>query len=267
MVDQQEAAARGRQQLAPLGDALSKLREQPATAFLRIAPQGFVIDGRLLLEETTDVFSRGRQAPIPLLAGWNSDEASVFAPQGALGAFSIPESGATRVRLEGHYGPELETDGRTARRALIGDRRFAYPVWRWACTHVATLGAATWIYELDHPPPVPDDVAPAPDGLPNFGTFHTAELPYTWDNLAVRSWAWREEDRVLAKQLADTWVRFIAHSNPNGSGAPMWPRFDPLDGAQVMHFGTSPRAGSTARRAAFEQFDEILGPRCGAERY
>lgn len=253
-----ESVERGRQLLAPFGRSLSEWRDQPATAFLRLAPQGVVVDGSLLVRETTDVFLAGEQAAIPLLAGWNADEGSVVAPQGALGEFSVPDAGGTRSALEQHYGATLDTPASEARRALIGDRRFAYPVWRWARTHAESVGASTWVYELDHPPPVPQDVAPAPDGLGGFGTFHTAELPYTWDNLAKRSWAWRDADHRRARQLADAWMRFVADADPNGAGLPPWPRFGPAGDQPVMRFGSDTRAGVTPRRTAFEVFDELL---------
>ncbi len=40
------------------------------------------IDGRVLTEPVPDTYAAGKQAHVPLLAGWNADEGSFFAMRG-----------------------------------------------------------------------------------------------------------------------------------------------------------------------------------------
>lgn len=255
-----EAAERGRAAVSRLGGPLRLLRDLPATAFLGVSVpgQGVVIDGRLLTEDSADVFLQGRQAAIPLLVGWNSDEGSLYATPSAQDELRLESyAPGDRATLDVHYPDAREARAPSARRALIGDRRFVYPVWRWARTHAETTGAPTWVYRFDHSPPLPGDLPAPPDGGKDYGCFHTAELPYTWDNLDARPWPWQEADRELAHRLADAWVRFVADADPNGGGLPIWQRFSVKQDRPVMGFGSAcaPRPEGLHRREAFEAFD------------
>lgn len=252
-----EAATRGLTTMSSIGGSLEVLRDLPATAFLRVPPQGVIVDGRLLTDDSTDLFLQGRQASIPLLVGWNADEGSLYATAAALDDLKLEDySGESRAVLERSYPGAFGEAWSKGRRALVGDRRFIYPVWRWARTHAHTSGAPTWVYEFDHQLPLPDGLPLSPDGGDDYGCFHTAELPFTWDNLACRPWAWREVDHELASNLADTWVRFITDCDPNRVGLPQWNSFDPAHEEPFIAFGSRASTRKTLRRQAFEVFDE-----------
>lgn len=252
-----DVAARGRSAVAALGDSLEQLREQPATAFLRIPPQGVVVDGRLLTEDTTRVFLDGRQAAVPLLAGWNADEGSLYAsPQAAEALELKPDADEAAVLARVYPAAGGQRTG-TALRALVGDRRFAYPVWRWARTHSETARSPAWLYEFDHALPLQQGLPQPMDKAGSYGAFHTAELPYTWDNLFARRWAWREADHALATRMADAWARFVIDGDPNGPGLPHWASFDAQAQAPLMVLGEHPRAGAPARPEGFAAFDAM----------
>lgn len=254
---QDQAAERGARALAAMGGSLAALRDLPATAFLRVAPQGVIVDGRVLVEDSTDVFLTGRQARVPLLAGWNADEGSLYATAAALDDLKLQKLGPTgQALLERIYPGAAGAQWGPSRRALVGDRRFSYPVWQWARTHADSARAPTWVYEFDHELPLPDDLPPPPDGGPAYGCFHTAELPFTWDNLDARPWAWREVDRELAARMADAWVRFITHGDPNGAGLPQWSHLDAAKSESLMAWGPQVAPRELRRREAFEVFFE-----------
>ncbi len=44
------------------------------------------MDGRVLTEPVADTYAAGKQAHVPLLAGWNADEGSFFAMRGMTAA-------------------------------------------------------------------------------------------------------------------------------------------------------------------------------------
>lgn len=257
MLDQLKAAELGRAAVSSLGSTLEQLRDLPATAFLGIAPQGVIVDGRLLVEDTMNVFLDGRQAAVPLLVGWNADEGSLFASSAEDDFRRLSCSRQAHDILDRTYPLASVEEALSARRALIGDKRFTYPVWRWARTHVETSTAPTWVYEFDHQLPLPEDLPAPPDGAAGFGAFHTAEVPYAWDNLAMRPWKWSDADHCIAQQMADAWARFVADGDPNGSGLPAWNRFAVSADEQLMRLGVSAKLGNATRRAAFDVFDEI----------
>ncbi len=251
------AAERGARSVETLGGSLAALRDLSATAFLRVPPQGVIVDGRVLVQDSTDVFLQGRQARIPLLAGWNADEGSLYATTAALGDLKLQgREAANQALLERIYPDAFGPGWRPSRRELVGDRRFSYPVWRWARTHADTAGAPTWVYEFDHQLPLPDDVPPPPDGGQGYGCFHTAELPFTWDNLGARPWAWRPVDHRLAALMADAWVRFIAYGDPNGADLPQWRSLDTSQDEPLMAWGRQVTTRGLRRREAFGVFDE-----------
>ena len=258
MLNQTEAAQQGLAAVSALGQSLERLRDLPATAFLPIAPQGVIVDGRLVVEETTDVFLQGRQAAVPLLVGWNADEGSLFSSKAGSEYESLPCFRKPCSTLASLYPLGDTEQVVNARRALIGDKRFTYPVWRWGRTHAETSPAKTWIYEFAHSLPVPEDVQPPADGGREYGAFHTAEVLFAWDNLDMRPWHWSDIDRDVARQMADAWARFIATSDPNGSGLPEWQTFRASRDDHLMRFGASTRPGYAARRKAFDVFDESI---------
>jgi len=96
---------------------------------------------------------------------------------------------------------------------------------------------------------------PPPDKVAGYGVFHTAELPYTWDNLHTRGWPWQPADRRLAEAMADAWARFIRAGDPNGGGLPHWPALAAGAEHAVMRFGDVPALAEPARLAALHLLD------------
>jgi para-nitrobenzyl esterase len=220
------------------GADLARLRGISGVELVVAGHFGPVVDGRLLTRDTRQAFDAGEQHPVPLLVGSNLDEGTVYTRRDATPA-----------------GPEAlypTADPASARR-YTGETRFVYPVWRWAKTHCAT--AATWMYRFTRTPPVPDGVAPPPDGRPGYGAYHTAELPYALDNLRQLPWRWQDADRELAAAMGDAWARFVRHGDPNGGTLPEWGRFTGDDDAPVMVFGEEVRPGVMDRLAAMRLLD------------
>ncbi|MCG7201478.1 carboxylesterase family protein [Marinobacter pelagius] len=258
MTDQLEASKAGAQSVSELGGCLDQLRKMDATHFLKIPPQGIIVDGRLLFEDTTGVFLEGRQADIPLMVGWNSDEGTLFNSPTAVEALRPSQSTPEQLAvLAGTYPAVFSENGIGAEREFVGDRKFVYPVWKWAETHAKTSTSQTWVYEFNHSLPLPSDIPSPADGQSHYGTFHTAELPYVWGNLWARRWDWTDQDHALAAQLSGAWVQFIKTGEPVLENAPKWPALDPSAPRQLMELGGSPKPKTVARLAAFKVFDEM----------
>jgi para-nitrobenzyl esterase len=263
MSTQVSAQQHGVAALGPLaGASLAQLRRLSPVSFLLDAHFDVVVDGRLLTRDTEAVYLEGGQADIPLLVGTTTDEGVNYTSAGA--------GAQLRARIaRGEHGPGLASsypvdDARLAdsARAFTSETRFIYPVWRWARTHVETLDAPTWLYRFDREPPLPPglDLAPPPDGGDSYGVWHTAELPYTSDNLDCRPWDWTAADRDLARQLGDAWARFVVSADPNGAGLTDWPRFDATPGGRVMVFGEGARVEGVHRVDALETLDRLPRP-------
>lgn len=239
LVEQGEAQKQGLRWAEAFGDRdIAGLRRLDGVELVLRGHFGPVVDGRILTEPSDEVFAAGRQHAVPLLVGSNLDEGSVYAAPDVLRRLPL-EPGTDEL-----YPVRHVEEARCTARRFTGESRFTYPVWQWAAEHRRT--APTWVYRFAHTPPLPDglNLAPPRDGLPDYGAYHTAELPYTLDNLDRRPWPWNEADRELARTMADAWARFVATADPNGGALPMWPAFT---GTEVMIFGDNVRAGAVER--------------------
>jgi para-nitrobenzyl esterase len=72
-----------------------------------------------------------------------------------------------------------------------------------------------YIYKFSH---VPVDKP----GFPNYGAFHTSDVPFSLGNLHTWDRPWRESDYTVEKNMSAYWVQFIRTGNPNVPGLPQW---------------------------------------------
>jgi para-nitrobenzyl esterase len=258
---QEAAQESGRRYAASLSTpTLDDLRRISGLDLVLTGHFGPIIDGRLLRRDTQDVFLAGAQSPVPLLVGSNRDEGVYYTSPGAAAALAERAAGSTRRTDFATAYPTEDGRLRSSARLFVGESRFVYPVWRWARTHVATCGAPTWLYRFEHEPPVPPWVSLPPDGVPGYGAFHTAELPYMSDNLYLRAWDWTGTDRVLATTMADAWAGFVRDLDPNRPGMSTWESITDTDEAPVFVFGPAPHPGTVDRLPALRLLDQLPRP-------
>ena len=85
---------------------------------------GPIIDGGILTESPADAFAKGDQAPVPLIIGTNSDEASLL-PQAGYSAFLANQSPAVVAAY-----PDVAADPAKLARAIFDDEAMGAPA-RW----------------------------------------------------------------------------------------------------------------------------------------
>ena len=111
--------------------------------------------------------------------------------------------------------------------------------------------APTYRYLFELRPPAPE-LSPTPPA----GAFHTAEIVYVFDNLQVRDWAWRPEDRRMAEIASSYWANFAKSGNPNGPGLPDWPQYTGLD-STVMRLSEQSGAGPDPRLVRYKVLNDF----------
>jgi len=84
-----------------------------------------------------------------------------------------------------------------------------------------------YIYEFSH---VPVDKP----GFPNYGAFHTADVPFALNNLHTWDRPWRASDYATEKSMSAYWIQFIRSGNPNVTGLPRW---DPYKTGMTLEIG------------------------------
>ena len=76
----------------------------------------------------------------------------------------------------------------------------------------------------------------------------------------VKHWplveAARESDRAFAAQLIGYWSRFASTADPNGGGAPSWPRYD-AKAERYLELDVTSRASAALRTTECDLWDRI----------
>jgi len=240
--------------------SLDALRAKPARELLATvmgAPPtrfGPVIDGWLLTDDVDIAYAKGWQQDVPMLTGMNADEGSAFGGYGKTTPAAFRQQ--ARARFEDRADQFLKlypvaSDADAGREQVRSARDGALvSLQLLASARAATARTPAFLYYFDRAIPWPEH--------PEYGAFHTGEVPYVFDNLALLKRPWTDVDRRVAEVMSSYWVRFATSGNPNGAGLPMWPTFTAAS-PKVMVIGaaTGPRTmPEDAARRFFEKLAE-----------
>ena len=195
----------------------AQLRALPVAKLLdaRI-PLGPIVDGALVPEDITAAYRSHREAPVPILLGWNSDEAARFIPPQTFAAYSaqlaaMPGPIADLIRL---YPAHDDASATAAARDLMSDTDFGWRSWSLAEARTAPNAPPLYVYQFDNPPP-------GEDGSRTPGAVHSAELGYVWGNNDPAG-RWSASDKALAATIQRYWIDFARTGDPNGASLPQW---------------------------------------------
>jgi len=209
-------------------DKLFYLRQLPADEIMqaansRTAPRfGPVVDGYFLPDTIPHLYADGKQAHIPLLAGWNSDEQHLANPTGDSFFSQLRDDFGARVQDALAVYP-ITTDADLLRSAndYAGDRSIAYSTWAWLEQHSRTGNAPVYRYFFDLASPGDRNHSPS------LGAFHSDDIEYVFAALDSRpGMAIRPEDRALSDLIQQYWVNFARTGDPNAPGLPPWPSYN-----------------------------------------
>lgn len=213
----------------PADASMEQLRALPADAFWALdsryglGPVAIAGD-TVLPAPVLETFMAGRQHPLPLMAGSNSDEASVLEYFGVDAATVVD-----RIRRQNRLSYRvLKWIYRVEQDALLGRaaaRDMTFTLLPWlvmrAQQKVAMPG---WRYWFDYVSENARDLYP-------HGTWHGNEIPYvmnTLENMPVISEdrCFTAADRAFAQQVSDYWFRFARDVNSKTTqldGERSWP--------------------------------------------
>ncbi len=208
------------------------------------------IDGLFLPQSVPAIYAAGKQAHVPLLAGWNKDEGTnriVTAPEKptveSLRAMAEHRFGAQADEFLKAYAAGNDQEAVRVAEDFAGDNFIAYSTWAWLEAQVKTGDAPVYRYHFDLGSPG-DLHHPAA-----FGAFHSDDIEYVFGNLDSRKGAvWRPEDYQLSQLMQKYWTNFAKTGNPNASGLPSWPTYDAAGNWQVMHLDANSAASPDKHR-------------------
>ncbi len=229
-------------------DIQQKLETRTHNGFPPFGPD---VDGWFLPESVPQIYSEGKQAHVPLLAGWNRDEPSALAVNNP----EPPTVQSFKAMAEKEFGPRADeflrafpadTDAEAVRSAIdfAGARFITFSTWEWLEAQVKTGGGVpVYRYHFERPSPE-DKYHPA-----GSGAFHSDEIEYVFGMLDSRNNAkWQPEDYKLSDLIETYWTNFARNGNPNSADAPNWPMYNAADNWQVMHLDAHSEAGPDQHR-------------------
>ena len=249
--------------------------------FASIGRFPITVDGYFFPEAPAATFAAGRQAHVPLLVGWNSEEMAGMAL--LRGKEPTPENyrQAVREQLGARADEALKLYPASTREEVIeaatdlaGDRFIGYSTWKWSDVQARTGGKPVYRYFYARPrPAMSAEFAGAQPGLaggvtrgqnaasappPARGAVHSAEIEYALGNLSTnRVYAWTADDYKVSKTMQEYFANFIKKGDPNGPGLPAWPAVEGGKPAQVMRLDVDSRADIEKHRARYSFLDQF----------
>jgi para-nitrobenzyl esterase len=237
------------------------LRDIPAEKLAAQRPFcGPSIDGWVFPDDLRTIFSEGRQADVPLIVGFNSDEGGQIVQRFAGFPKTVSEyrdSASTRFgdladRYLRLYPVESDDDLARACADAWRDERHAFQEITWA-RMMENVPSSAFFYYFSRVPP---DAARG-----YFGAFHGEEILYVFNHLDLRSsQPYTEDDHVLADMMSSYWVNFASAGDPNTDGLPRWPAFS-KQSEVCLELGDVVRAIPVPHMEGFQFFDEHFAAR------
>ena len=190
---------------------------------------------------------------VPLVVGMVADDLSVNAAD--FGPGQKPSVGAYREAAMEKYGEKADEYLKlypvaTVQVAVAMEREAARDQARvsidlWSANQLK-LSGKIYTYYFDRAIPWPEH--------PEFGAFHTSEVPYVFENLELTRHPYERIDQQVSDAVSSYWMNFSASGDPNGRSLAGWPAYA-RDAHKTMELGE--KTGSmpltaTPERLAFQ---------------
>ena len=197
-----------------------------SNAHLRFGPD---VDGWFLSESVPAVFAAHRQNDVVTIDGMVADEGSSGNSYGKL----TPEEFQRQIRTTYPslaneflrlYPSNSQAECTESQKQLQRDRRLV-SMYFWGIKRAATSKTSVYTYYFSHVLPWPEH--------PEFGAFHSAEIPYWTRNLKALDRPYTSEDWAISDTISRYWVNFIKTGSPNKKGLPVWPALNPAEHATM----------------------------------
>jgi para-nitrobenzyl esterase len=108
------------------------------------------------------------------------------------------------------------------------------------------LSGKVYTYFFDRAIPWPEH--------PEYGAFHTSEVPYVFGNLELTRHPFEPVDQKVSDAVSSYWMNFAASGDPNGKSLANWPAYTP-DAHKTMELGVKMGpmpVAATPERLAFQ---------------
>jgi para-nitrobenzyl esterase len=228
-----------------------------------------IVDGWVVPRPPRELFESGQYNHVPLMVGSMADETKGLQPgltnttTEAYASRVSQQYGASATAVLEAYAPLAAKSAAEAMFALATDSGIGAGARRWARL-VEGQGGDAYVYYFSHPVPVfrlyldDDPQLDSPAGDRGMGAYHSADLPYVFDNVGLVGIGWDDYDVRLADMISSYWVNFAKTGDPNGEGLPAWPKYRAIQD-RVMEFGSEVEAVEHPRAHLLDVLDGAQG--------
>jgi para-nitrobenzyl esterase len=189
---------------------------------------------------------------VPLLLGMVADDIGIG---GGFGPPQKPSIASYQDAAKKKYGSDADdflklypvaTDDQVpAMQKAAGRDQARVSIDLWSADQLK-LSGKIYTYYFDRTLPWPEH--------PEFGAFHTSEVPYVFGTLDITGHPIEPVDHQVSDAVSSYWINFAASGNPNGQSLAKWPAYSP-DAHATMELGAKmgpmPETG-TPERLAFQ---------------
>jgi para-nitrobenzyl esterase len=188
-----------------------------------------VPDGYVIPKDVFNAFKEGRFNDVNMMAGWVAEDGSITGEQKMT-------TEVYKMQVTTKYNDMADKylklfPGKTAKQVAASFKKInlmefaVLPAYLWA----GFSKSKAYIYRFSH---VPADKP----GFPNYGAFHTSEVPFALHTLHLWNRPWRYVDLRVEEKMNNYWVNFVKTGNPNGEGLPEWKAYEKSSGS-IMEIG------------------------------
>lgn len=209
--------------------SIEELRKKPANELLELSNDrevgqfGTTLDGFVLPTDLMAYFKKGKHNQTPVLTGWVTGDGS-FMGDSKMTVEAYNKEAKTK------YGDKANTylsifPASTIEEVKAAKQKLTLLNFAGMPAHLLAgfNSKQTYLYQFGHVPPNKAD-------FPDFGAFHTSEVPYALHTLHTWERPWKQADKDLENIISSYWVNFAKTGNPNGNNLPEWKSYDKHSG-------------------------------------
>jgi para-nitrobenzyl esterase len=234
---------------------IGELRNKSAAEILKVSGElaamrmGLTLDGYVLPVDFMKNFKEGKYNKVPLLMGWVTGDGSLFGKSDITAEKFVQQAnekyGANAAAYLKVFPANNDSEAQANQSLLTVLGFAALPAYLLAQYN----GKPVFIYEDGY---VPTDKP----GFPNYGAFHTSEVPYALNTLHLWNRPWKQSDYDVQKLMSSYWIQFIKTGNPNGNGLPKWDPYSKAEGT-ILEINATTTAKPGLYKSEFELLEKL----------